>query len=128
MKMPILVNEHGDIISFSSVAEAESYMEAIDVESGEYIVTDADGARLTVDVVTVEVPLLWGLWKGRVKKLRITEGVARLGRWGVLLTVTTRSASPAYLRAYDLGAIVAAESWYSDMRAMAEDDKETFSR
>jgi hypothetical protein len=72
MKTPILINEHGDISTFASVEEAESYMEPIDVERGEYVVTDADGEPLSVGVVTEEVPLFWGLWKGRVKKVRIT--------------------------------------------------------
>lgn len=72
MKTPILINEHGDISTFASVEEAESYMEPIDVERGEYVVTDADGKPLSVGVVTEEVPLFWGLWKGRVKKVRIT--------------------------------------------------------
>lgn len=47
-------------------------MEPIDVQRGEYVVTDADGLLLSVGVVTEEVPLFWGLWKGRVKKVRIT--------------------------------------------------------
>jgi hypothetical protein len=71
MKTPILINERGAISTFSSVEEAESYMEPIDVERGEYVVTDAAGQPLSVDVVTEEVPLLWGLWKGRVKRVRI---------------------------------------------------------
>lgn len=76
MKTPILINEHGDISTFASVEEAESYMEPIDVEHGEYVVTDADGLPLSVGVVTEEVPLFWGLWKGRVKKVRITGVLA----------------------------------------------------
>lgn len=76
MKTPILINEHGDISTFASVEEAESYMEPIDVERGEYVVTDADGLPLSVGVVTEEVPLFWGLWKGRVKKVRITGVLA----------------------------------------------------
>lgn len=72
MKTPILINEHGDISAFASVEEAESYMEPTDVERGEYVVTDAAGLPLSVVVVTEEVPLFWGLWKGRVKRVRIT--------------------------------------------------------
>jgi hypothetical protein len=72
MKTPILINERGDISTFASVEEAESYMEPIDVERGEYVVTDAAGLPLSVVVVTEEVPLFWGLWKGRVKRVRIT--------------------------------------------------------
>lgn len=71
MKTPISINEHGDISIFASVEEAESYMEPIDVERGEYVVTDGDGVQLSVGIVIEDVPLLWGLWKGRVKKVRI---------------------------------------------------------
>lgn len=71
MKTPILINEHGDVSTFASVEEAEAYMEPIDVERGEYVVTDADGRRLAVEVVIEETPLFWGLWKTRIKKVRI---------------------------------------------------------
>ena len=73
MKTPISINDHGDVSTFSSVEEAETYMEPIDVERGEYIVTDADGRRLAVEVVMGEVPLFWGLWKTRTKKVRIAD-------------------------------------------------------
>ncbi len=73
MKTPISINEHGDMSTFASVEEAESYMEPIDVQRGEYVVSDADGQPLSVGVMTEEVPLFWGLWKGRVKKVRITD-------------------------------------------------------
>lgn len=77
MKTPISINEHGDVSTFASVEEAEADMEPIDVERGEYVVTDADGRRLVVDVVMKEVPLLWGLWKTRIKKVRIADPVER---------------------------------------------------
>lgn len=83
--MPISVNEHGDITTFSSVAEAEAYMEPIDVERNEYVVTDADGRVLCLQIVEKEIPLFWGLWKKSikgvgiidpVKSTRITDGVS----------------------------------------------------
>lgn len=73
MKTPILINEHGDLSIFTSVEEAESYMEPIDVERGEYVVTDADGLPLSVGVVEEEVPVFWGLWRVRAKRVRITS-------------------------------------------------------
>ena len=78
IKTPILINENGDISTFASIEEAERYMEPIDVERGEYSVTDADGLPLSVVVVTEEVPLFWGLSKGRVKKVRITGLLANV--------------------------------------------------
>ncbi len=71
MKMPIMVNENGDVSTYASVEEAEKNMEAIDVENGEYVVTDGDGRQLTLKTVIEEMPVLWGLWKARVKKVRI---------------------------------------------------------
>jgi hypothetical protein len=79
MKMPISINDHGDVSTFASVEEAETYMEPVDVERGEYFVTDADGRRLAVEVVLQEAPLFWGLWKTRVKKVRIAEPGAWAG-------------------------------------------------
>jgi hypothetical protein len=75
MKTPISINDHGDVSIFASVEEAETYMEPIDVERGEYTVTDADGRRLEVAVVLEEAPLFWGLWKTRVKRVRIADPV-----------------------------------------------------
>ena len=73
MKLPIhIIEKNGDVTVCASVYEAETEMEPIDVEHGEYVVTDADGLPLSVGVVTEEVSLFWGLWKSRVKKVRIT--------------------------------------------------------
>lgn len=73
MKLPIsIIEKNGDVTVCATVPEAEMEMEPIDVERGEYVVTDAAGLPLSVFVVTEEVPLLWGLWKGRVKRVRIT--------------------------------------------------------
>ncbi|MDR0234145.1 MAG: hypothetical protein LBI31_05005 [Zoogloeaceae bacterium] len=59
MKTPIsiLINDTGEIETFASVEEAELEMEAIDVENGLYVVTDADGLSLSVEVVIEEAPL-----------------------------------------------------------------------
>ena len=71
MKTPISVNEHGDVTTFATVQAAEEYMEPIDVEHGEYLVTDADGQKLAVHIVTASVPMFGGLWKRQVRKVRI---------------------------------------------------------
>lgn len=73
MKTPISVNERGDVTTFASVEEAETYMEPVDVERGEYVVVDATGQQLSIEVVTEGTPLFWGLWKAQVKKVRITD-------------------------------------------------------
>ncbi len=72
MKLPILITEkNGDVTICASVHEAEMEMEPIDVEHGEYVVSDADGLPLSIGIVTEEAPIFWGLWKCRVKRVRI---------------------------------------------------------
>ena len=51
MRLPIIVNEHGDVQVFESVNDAETALEAIDVRNDEYVAYDADGQRLLVSVV-----------------------------------------------------------------------------
>lgn len=72
MKLPIsIIAKNGDITVCASVHDAEIEIEPIDVERGEYVVTDADGLPLSVGVVIEEAPLFWGLWRCRVRKVRI---------------------------------------------------------
>jgi hypothetical protein len=51
IKPPITINENGDISICNSIVEAEAYMEPIDVENGEFVVTDATGRQLHVEVI-----------------------------------------------------------------------------
>lgn len=61
IKLPILVNESsgidapGDLEFFERVADAESHLEAIDVENDEYIGFDAEGRQLRFDIVSGHV-------------------------------------------------------------------------
>jgi hypothetical protein len=71
MKTPISINENGDVSIFETVEEAEAYMEPMDVERGEYTVLDADGRQLDVVIAVKEVPIFFGLWKTRLKKIEI---------------------------------------------------------
>ena len=48
MKPPIIVNEHGDVSFFASVAAAAAYLEPVDVRNGEYVVYDSSGSVLQV--------------------------------------------------------------------------------
>lgn len=73
MKTPISINERGNIERFNTLQEAEAEMEPIDVENGEYVVTDADGNALNAEVVIEEIPVFWGLWKSRIKRVRIHD-------------------------------------------------------
>lgn len=74
MRTPIsIVEMNGDVATYGSIEAAEMDMEPIDVERGEYVATDADGRRLIINVVVEEVPLFWGFWKARVKKVRLFD-------------------------------------------------------
>lgn len=73
MKAPIHLNENGDVTTFDSIEEAEAYMEPVDVEHGEYVVSDAAGKQLLAVVVIEEARLFGGLWTTRVKRVRIRE-------------------------------------------------------
>ena len=52
MKPPIIVNNFGDVVFFASVADAEGWLEAIDVENNEYVAYDSEGRLVTLGVVT----------------------------------------------------------------------------
>lgn len=71
MRTPIKVNENGDISYFDTIEEAEAYMEPVDVENGEYVVTDADGRPLSASVITVDNQIFFGLFKVHTKKVRL---------------------------------------------------------
>lgn len=73
MKAPIYLNENGDVTKFDSIEEAEAYMEPIDVEHGEYVVSDAEGKQLVAVVVTEEGRLFGDLLKTHMKRVRIKE-------------------------------------------------------
>jgi hypothetical protein len=56
--VPIIVDEQGSAIVFESVADAEQYLEAIDVQNNEYLAYDSEGRLLrllpTTPQITVE--------------------------------------------------------------------------
>ena len=43
MKLPIIVNNRGDVMFFTSVDEVEQELEAVDVERSEYVAYDSEG-------------------------------------------------------------------------------------
>lgn len=78
MKLPITIDEHGDVTTFDSVEAAELYMEAEDVERGEYRVIDGDGRLLALRVDLIVVSILFGFWRTTVKRVRIVEPASNL--------------------------------------------------
>jgi len=52
MKLPIIINEHGDVSAYRSLEDACSYMEVIDVRNNEYVAYDADGYLLNLKIAT----------------------------------------------------------------------------
>ena len=45
-KAPIIADNRGDVCVFETIAQAESYMEPVDVRNGEYVVFDSEGRLL----------------------------------------------------------------------------------
>lgn len=77
---PIVVVAGGNLLFFSSRVGAEQYLEAIDVEEGEYSwAFDADGHPLRLGVVQTVEKGLFGFGQMRVSHVRIERDIAGLG-------------------------------------------------
>ena len=73
MKPPIIINENGSLSFFKSVADAERYLEPIDVRNQEYVAYDSDGCRLELRVEEEVVAGLLGLGKTRRERVCIIQ-------------------------------------------------------
>lgn len=54
MNLPIIVDEHGDLMVFASASEVSDYLEAIDVKNDKYTAYDSKGMQLELLVETKE--------------------------------------------------------------------------
>lgn len=68
-----MVSERGELLFFRSVADAEAYLEPVDVEQEEYVAYDSQGARLSLAVVRREHSTLAGLWRFPVSCVAVRE-------------------------------------------------------
>jgi hypothetical protein len=59
IKLPIIIDEFGDVLVFESVEKAESFLEPIDVINDDVIAYDGEGRLLTFSIET-------GIWFDRV--------------------------------------------------------------
>jgi hypothetical protein len=50
MKLPIVVDNHGDILLFDTVEDAQVYLEPDDVKNHEYIAYDSEGKKVRLAV------------------------------------------------------------------------------
>lgn len=50
MKAPIIIDNSGDLLIFSSIEQAQQYLEPIDVHNKEYIAYDSEGRLLKLNV------------------------------------------------------------------------------
>ena len=66
MKLPLIIDEHGDVNIYNSIKSAELYLEAIDVKNNEYIAYDANGLLLNLKVIAQNETL--------VESVKIEEG------------------------------------------------------
>jgi len=75
MKLPIIVNENGDVSIYRHLEDACSHMEAIDVKNNEYVAYDADGYQLDLSTKNIrnECTNLLGRILGLGKPLVIDE-------------------------------------------------------
>jgi hypothetical protein len=60
MKLPIIVNDHGDVSIYRSLEDVERALEVIDVRNGEYSAYDADGRPLLLTIMADEKPIIFG--------------------------------------------------------------------
>lgn len=70
IKMPIRVDENGDLTEYWSIAEVESKLEPIDVRNNEYVVSDADGRILQLKVEKTRRSWFFGLF---IAEMEITK-------------------------------------------------------
>ena len=73
IELPIKIDEHGDVTLFWSVAEAESYLEPIDVDNNEVVASDGGGRPLLLTVVEDIRPMFFGLFKMRHRFVKISD-------------------------------------------------------
>ncbi len=62
MKLPIIVDEHGDINVYKTAEELEQALEAIDVKNDEYIAYDANGCLLKLETSIEKKKVLGGVF------------------------------------------------------------------
>ncbi len=77
MTMPIVVSEQGALLLFESVADAERYLEAIDVEDGRYVAYDSEGGVLRLTTTDELRPMLFGLLRAKSKRVIVEAQVAQ---------------------------------------------------
>jgi len=73
MKLPIIINEHGDISFYRSLKKASSAVEAVDVKNNEYIAYDGEGKLLEFELQTKENPGVLGIGKITTEIVMIKE-------------------------------------------------------
>ena len=71
MKAPVIVCEQGGLLFFKSVDDAESYLEAIDVDEGRYTAYDREGKNLRLTTVDEQRPVLFGVLRAHRRRVRI---------------------------------------------------------
>ena len=71
IKLPIIIDEHGDISVFMSIAEASDYIEPIDVRNNEYLAYDSEGRCLEL---SIESEIIKGIFNRSInqEKVQIT--------------------------------------------------------
>ncbi len=72
MKLPLIFDENGDVSFYSSVIEAETSLEAVDVINNEYVGYDSEGRLLNLTVNSECRSLVFGLIKTKIDSVSIS--------------------------------------------------------
>lgn len=84
---PIFVWEPADLATFDSVAEAESYLEPVDVRGELYTAYDADGRRLALGIRGEPSSFLWKKFEKEFVTIRCDDNsVSHRGELQRILT------------------------------------------
>lgn len=76
MKLPIIVNERGDVSIYRSAEQVERALEAVDVRNGEYVAYDAEGKPLILSVVPGQEKGFLGLGSKMVERVAVIDNPA----------------------------------------------------
>ena len=84
MKLPIIVEEHGDLLVFQNVESACLYLESVDVLNSEYVAYDAEGLIVELSVIEkTRRSKVFG--ETKIESVEISQSGATENRSGELL-------------------------------------------
>ena len=84
MKLPIIVEEHGDLLVFQDVESACLYLEPVDVLNSEYVAYDAEGLIVELSITEkIQQSKVFG--ETKIESVEISQSGVAENRSGELL-------------------------------------------